>query len=180
MWFQKLRTMQKKEPLQLSNREKEIIQGLLRRGMVRNGMGKRLQVLLLASEGMSNYVINHRLGMQKNRIGIWRDRWEKHSEKLRKLELDKGLNLSDKDIEKHILEIMADEKRASKPSKISLAQMNQMVAIACEKPQNHGIPISKWSYEVLAQVIVEKNIVESISPSYVWKILAKKNCNLIR
>jgi putative transposase len=69
---------------------------------------------------------------------------------------------------------MADEKRASKPSKITLTQMNQMVAIACEKPEGHGIPISKWSYEVLAQVIVEKNIVESISPSYVWKILQKK------
>jgi hypothetical protein len=115
--------MQKKEPLQLSKRQKVIIEGLLRRGTVRNGMRKRLQVLLLASEGMSNYGINSRLGMQKNRIGIWRNRWEKQAEKLRKLELDKSLSLLDKDIEKHILEIMADEKRASKPSKISFDRL---------------------------------------------------------
>lgn len=171
--------MKKKEPLQVSDRQKQIIHKIVKKGRVGKDMCKRLQVVLLASEGMSNYCINRVIGMQKNWIGIWRSRWEKHGDKLRKLERDEHLDMSEKDMEEHILEIMAGEKRGGNSSKITLSQMNQIVALACEKPEDYGIPFSKWTLKSLAQVIMKEQIVESISPSYVCRIL-KKNCSHIR
>jgi len=166
--------MKRKEPLQLSDRQKEIIHRIVKKGSVGIAMCKRLQVVLLANEGMSDYGINRVIGMQKNWIGIWRYRWQLQSERLRRLECDDDLGISDKEMEKHILEIMAGEKRGGKSSKITLSQLNQIVALACEKPENHGIPFSKWSMASLAQVIMKEKIVESISPSYVCRILKKK------
>ncbi|MCB0685613.1 MAG: helix-turn-helix domain-containing protein [Saprospiraceae bacterium] len=166
--------MKRKEPLQLNDRQKELIHRIVKKGRVGMAMCKRLQVVLLASEGMSDYGINRVIGMQKNWIGIWRNRWEQQSEKLRKLECDANLSVSDKEMEKHILEIMTGEKRGGKSSKITLSQLNQIVALACEKPEDHGIPFSKWSLASLAQVIMKENIVERISPSYVCRILQKK------
>jgi transposase len=171
--------MLKKEPLQLSDRQEKILHKMIKNGRVGTEMCKRLQVLLLAHEGMSNYAINKVIGMHKEWIGIWRNRWEQQWEKIGVLEGDDKFSLSDKDLEKQVLEIMSDKGGQGRRSRITLAQKNQIIAVACEKPEDHGIPVSKWSYDLLARAIVKKKIVDSISPSYVFKIL-KKNFSHIR
>ena len=165
--------MLQKENLQISERQRKIIHKIVRLGKVGTDMCRRLQVVLLASNGMSNYTINKMIGMQKNWIGKWRDRWEQQVEGLRDLE-SSNQELTDKQLRNHILGILSDKQRAGKPPRISLAQKNQIVAIACEKPEDHGIPVAKWSLALLVKVIKKKKIVDNISVSYVSKVLQKK------
>ena len=174
----RVRAMWKKEKLQVSERQRKIIHRVIRIGRVGTDMVKRLQVVLLANEGMSNYAINRVIEMQRNWIGIWRDRWKEHVEKLVRLEREDGYILSDKELESHILEIMSDRQRTGRPPRFTLAQKNQIIAIACDKPKDHGIPVSNWSLDLLVRAVEDKKIVNGISKSYICKIL-KKNCNLI-
>ncbi len=53
------------------------------------------------------------------------------------------------------------------------------MALACEKPENHGVPITHWSHSTLTAEIIKQGIVEKISMSHVGNFLKKRNYNLI-
>ena len=163
--------MKKKEKLQVSDRQRKIIHRLIRNGRMGTDMVKRLQVVLLASEGMSNYAINKVNGMQKNWIGVWRDRWEEDSEKL--MELEQNHTLLESEFENHILQCVSDQQRSGRPLEITLVQKNQIVAMACDKPTEHGVPVTNWSLDLMVRTIKKKKIAENISRTSVHYILKK-------
>lgn len=166
--------MLKKEPLQMSDRQKLIITKIVKQGRVGTRLCNRLKVLLLASEGRSDYEINKVVGLHKGQIKKWRDRWEQKVESIVRLEQNSAYELTDRALRNHILKIVSDLPRPGKPSRISLDQKNQIIAIVCEKPKDHGVPISKWTLSALTDVVKEEKIVENISRSYLAKILQKK------
>jgi len=59
----------------------------------------------------------------------------------------------------------------SAPATFSLEQILQLFAIACEKPESYGRPISHWTARELADEMVLQGIVESISPRHVGRLL---------
>ena len=168
--------MKKKGKLHVSERQLILIKQLIRAGKVGPRMVKRLKVVELASEGISNYQINKLIDLQKNMVGIWRKRWAAKVNNLTRLEMKH--KLSDSDLRKQILNCLSDEPRSGSPARITLSQKNQIVALACEKPEDHGVPISQWNLSLLTSVVKEKNIVKEISRSTVGEII-KKNFNPI-
>ena len=52
-------------------------------------------------------------------------------------------------------------------------QILQLFAIACEKPENYGRPISHWTSRELADEVVKLGIVTSISPRHVGRLMAE-------
>ena len=44
-------------------------------------------------------------------------------------------------------------------------QVCQILSVACEWPEDSGLPMSHWSLNSLAHEIIKRNIVESISRS---------------
>lgn len=49
--------------------------------------------------------------------------------------------------------------------------MCEIVALACGKPEDFNIPLSQWSHSDLAEAARELDIVESISPSHLGRLL---------
>jgi hypothetical protein len=47
----------------------------------------------------------------------------------------------------------------------------QVKALACELPKETGVPLSRWTRSELAQAVMERGIVASISGSTVWRWL---------
>lgn len=60
---------------------------------------------------------------------------------------------------------------AAPPPEFTAEQICEIVALACRKPEEFDIPISQWSHRDLADAAVEHDIVESISPSHVGRLL---------
>ena len=52
-------------------------------------------------------------------------------------------------------------------------QVVQIVAIACEKPQASGRPISRWTAEEIAEEAVQRGIVKSVSVTSVKRFLGE-------
>ena len=50
-------------------------------------------------------------------------------------------------------------------------QILQLFAMACEKPDNYGRPISHWTSRELADEMIKQGIVATISPRHVGRLL---------
>jgi hypothetical protein len=53
------------------------------------------------------------------------------------------------------------------------------VALACEAPERAGRPISQWTGREVADEIMRRRIVETISPRHAERLLKKGICNPI-
>jgi hypothetical protein len=59
------------------------------------------------------------------------------------------------------------------PATILPEQICAIVALACERPEESGVPISQWSASDLAREAVRRGIVTSISPRSVGRFLKR-------
>src|SRR2546423_13450055 len=68
---------------------------------------------------------------------------------------------------------LADAPKPGAPAKFTPEQVCQIIALACERPADSNRPISQWSHRELADEIVERGIVESISPRHAGRVLKR-------
>ena len=73
-----------------------------------------------------------------------------------------------------VAERLADAPRPGAPAKFTPEQVCQMIALAREKPADSERPLSQWSHRELADEIVRRGIVESISPRHAGRCAARK------
>jgi len=149
-----------KYKIKLSESEKEELEKIIRKQTTAQNIAKRARIILMAnSEEYTNREIAKYVGINENELTKWTKRW---------------VNTPKKDIEK----ILEDKPRSGRPATITAEQWCKIMALACEKPENHGVPITHWSHSTLTAEIIKQGIVESISYTHVGNFLKKSNCNL--
>ena len=57
------------------------------------------------------------------------------------------------------------------PAKFTPEQVTQIVAVACEPPAKSDRPITHWTVQELTDEVIQRGIVESISPAQVYRYL---------
>lgn len=160
----------------IGERQYQVLKKYNERRNIPNHFKLRSGIILGASQGHSNKGLARQLGINYNTVKKWRRCWQQYYDEL--CEYEKGESnqgVSDKQLLDKMLEILSDIPRSGTPIRITLAQKQQIVALACEKPEDHGIAMTQWNREMLAHVAMAKGIVESISPRYVSQILKKTN-----
>jgi len=68
---------------------------------------------------------------------------------------------------------LADAPKPGAPPKFTPEQICQIIALACEKPVDCERPISHWSHSELADEIMRRGIVQSISPRHAGRLLKR-------
>ena len=68
---------------------------------------------------------------------------------------------------------LADAPKPGAPPKFTPEQICQIIALACEKPTDCERPISHWSHSELADEIMRRGIVQSISPRHAGRLLKR-------
>ena len=143
-------------PLQLSETEREQLQQLVNRHSTAQQIALRASIILLADEGQNHRDIARVLNISRDMARLWRNRW---------------LELRAKNVP--VVERLADAERPGGPMTFSLEQILHLFAIACEKPENYGRPISHWTARELADEVIQQSIVTSISPRHVGRLMAE-------
>lgn len=162
----------------MTSRQKAILVKYSNKDSIAMNLKKRIGILVLASEGRSNASVGREVGADVNTVKKWRRRWSALYEELGELEEGKsGEGSSDKSLLDRMLLELKDVPRSGTPKRISLSQEAQIVALACEKPEDYGIEMTQWNREMLAHVAMSKGIVDKISPRYVSEILKKKQAS---
>ena len=102
-------------------------------------------MVLGASEGRVHGVEAAALGVDPQRMSRWRRRWFGAQGRLEEAE-SKGA--TDKDLEAQVVGTLSDLYRSGVKPKFTAEQMVQIIALACEKPQDNGLPVTHWTPKV--------------------------------
>jgi transposase len=119
----------------------------------------RARIVLLAGDGWNNLQIARELGVDDETPGHWRRRWLQF----------RDVPLAELSVAKRL----ADAPKPGAPAKFTPEQVCQIMALACEKPADSDRPISQWSHRELADEIMQRGIVESISPRHAGRLLKR-------
>lgn len=145
--------------IELSEAEKQELQRLVRRHNVRQQIALRARIILAAGDGKSNAEIARTLHVTLDTVRLWRRRW-----------LDLQLiSLDDLSVE----ERLEDLPRPGAPARITSEQVCQITALACEKPEDSERPITHWTAREVADEIIQRGIVDKISPRHAARLLKR-------
>lgn len=117
----------------------------------------RARIVLAASKGLNNAQVARELHSTVDTARQWRDGW---------LEFQ-PIPLTELEIAERLQEL----PRSGKPSAITAAQMCQIEALACERPEQSERPISQWSGREIADEILKRGILTHISPRPAARLL---------
>ena len=118
-------------------------------------------ILLVAEENLNHREISEKVGIVQSQLPQWIKRWQ------------------DANKETAVEERLKDKARSGRKPTITAEQWCKIMALACEKPENYGVPITHWSHSTLTAEIIKQGIVETISMSHVGNFLKKQNYNHI-
>jgi putative transposase len=151
----------------ITERQQEVLQSMVGSRSCPQGLAHRAEVILLAFEGLKNEAIAERLGCERHSIGIWRKRWKKAFEQLIVIEcVEKPAAL------RVALEaVLSDRPRAGCGGTFTAEQIAQIIAVACEPPDKSGRPVTHWTPRELADEVIHRGIVPSISVRHVGRFL---------
>jgi putative transposase len=73
-----------------------------------------------------------------------------------------------------IADRLEDLPRPGTPARITADQRCQIEAMACEDPEDSSRPISQWTSREIADEVMKRGIVDSISPRHAARLLKRR------
>jgi transposase len=128
----------------------------------------RAKIILIAATGANNTEVARRLDTDRNTVRTWRERWLAAEPSLLAAEAE---GLSEKELTAFVEATLADAPRSGAPDSFSPEQLVRIVALACEDPCESGREITHWASGELADEAIKRNIVDTISPRHVKRVL---------
>jgi transposase len=142
----------------LTDAERQGLERLVRRHTVGQQIALRGRIVLAAA-GKNNTQIAKEEGVTLDTVRLWRQRWVD----LQPIFLD-DLSVEDR---------LQDLPRPGAPPRITADQVYQITALACEEPEASDRPISHWTAREIADEIIQRGIVEHISPRHAARLLKR-------
>lgn len=135
-------------------------------------IAQRTSIIFMLSDGTAIKATGRELGINKNTVKKWRDRWLAAYPKLIEME---SKEKSSKKYKETILEILKDAPRSGSPPQFRPEQVAYILSIGCEVLDDSDRPTSRWTHKEVAQEAINRKIVETISPSSVGRFF--KRCS---
>lgn len=151
------------EKIELSEIERRELERVVAKHNVGQQTAQRARIILRAAEGKNHAEIAAELGISVDMACLWRRRW---------LALA-PIEMKDLSVE----ERLDDLPRPGVPPRLTADQICRMEQMACEAPEKAGRPISQWTGREIADEMVARGIVESISPRHAARLLKKGGFN---
>jgi putative transposase len=145
--------------VEVTAEERAELERIVRRHTAGQQLVERARIVLLASDGLSNSEVARTMAVHIDTVRKWRRRWCGA----------RSVPLADLSITARL----GDAPRPGTPARITPEQVCRIMALACEAPGASGRPISQWSTTELAAEIMQRGIVETISPRHAARLLKR-------
>jgi putative transposase len=156
----------KNPPLVLTERERHVLENLAGSRTLERRCGDRATIILELAAGTPKQAIAQQVHLTRKIVYLWYDRWLAAQGRLQGAD-----EASDKEFRHLIEDILADQPRPGTPATFTAEQVCAIMALACKKPEDLGLPFSTWTPTELARTAVKHSIVPSISPASVGRFL---------
>ena len=141
----------------LSAEQRSELERLVRGHTTAQQVALRARMILGAAEGLNNSQIARQLGLDVDTVRLWRNRW---------------LGLAAASLEDlSVQERLSDAPRPGAPARITPQQVCKVLELACQAPERSGRPISQWTARELADELVQRGLVDTISPRHAARLL---------
>lgn len=158
----------------VSGGQRAILERIRRARASDQGLVGRIKMILGGAAGMSNSEIVRQHNVGHESVRRWRTRWQASRAQFEEIESSPAVENEQArmdDLEELICEVLRDEQRSGAPAKFSAEQQVKIIAVACEEPTDSGRPISHWTCRELADEVMKRGIVSSISARSVGRFL---------
>ena len=145
--------MRKKNLVKLKPKDKELLEQFITKGSQKARTITRARILLMANDGKADTQIIEALGTARNTIRTVRYRY-----------VNQGLEAA-----------LNEQPRPGAPDKFTGRNRAKITAIACSRPPEGR---SRWTLRLIADTMVELNMVDNISHHTVQRVLKKTNLSL--
>ena len=154
--------------IELSARQQDVLERLVRRSTVEQRLARRARIILDAARGGLSKDLTTELGVGVGTVGKWRRRWATLQERLATAEKSPLMS----DLSRCIVEILVDAPRSGCPGTFTPEEILEIIAIACEDPQEDSErPVSHWTSREVAAEAMKRKIVRQISVRTVGRFL---------
>jgi len=143
-----------KNKIRLVKTDREALENIVRKHKTPIQIALRAQIILEADKVRGNNEIARSLYISVDMVRYWRERF---------------LALAQRDVP--VADRLKDAQRPGAPAIFTPEQLTHLFAIACEKPEDSGRPLSHWTARELADELVKRYVVESISTRHVGRLL---------
>src|SRR5512135_3780240 len=155
--------------LQVSPAQQALLQRLLRQQTADQRLVRRASIILALAANPCIEAVAQQLGLTRLTVRHWRDRWLEATADLQRAELDQNRQ----QLRVLLGQVLDDAPRPGTPATFSPEQIVQIVAVACEPPEESGRPISHWTSRELADEVKKRRSVAAISPRTVRRFLKR-------
>ena len=155
--------------IRLTEKQEGILQQIMRSTTAPKRLGQRVSVILLAFAGAFNGTIANSVGLARKQVGLWRRRWQQSFDALVAIECRE----THAELRRAIEDVLSDAPRSGSTGTFTAEQVTHILAVACEPPEQSGRPIDRWTHRELADEVIRRGIVPSISVSQVGRYLAQ-------
>jgi len=145
--------MRKKDLIKLKRKDQKILKQLITKGSQKARTITRSRILLMANDGKTDTQIMEALKVARNTIRTVRYRY-----------VHQGLEAA-----------INEQPRPGAPDKFTGRDKAKITAIACSKPPEGR---KRWTLRLIADTLVELDIVDDISHHTVQRVLKKTNLSL--
>jgi transposase len=143
----------------LTEAERQGLQQLIQRHSTPQQIALRARIILLAAAGQNHAQIAQTLNVSIDMARLWRQRWLA----LQPITLE-DLSLAER---------LDDLPRPGTPPRLTADQICQIERLACEKPEQSERPISQWTGREIADELLKRGIVDTISPRHAARLLKR-------
>jgi|SRR5579871_1733035 len=154
--------------LVLSDRQRGILEQLIRATTTPTGVMQRARLVLAMAAGGNNTQVAAQYRVQVATPRLWRRRWLAAAPQLAGLEAG---GCTEKALRAAVVAALGDAYRCGVPPTFSDEQVIGILKLACTPPADLGVPISQWTPHDLARVAIAQGVVPRISPRSVGRFL---------
>ena len=152
----------------VSSRQRAILTELVEARSTPRGLAERAAIVLVSADGMCNEKQAQRLRCTRRTVQLWRARWGDAQEALVAAEEQAA---TDRDLAAKVRAVLSDLQRPGAPARFTPEQFAAIISVACEKPEDCGVPVSHWTPPELAREVMKRGIVDTISPRHLDRFL---------
>jgi transposase len=151
----------------ITERQHDLLETICNAPTASSQLRQRATIVLSAFRKRSNEEIATEVGLSRRQVSIWRRRWADAWDRLIRIECTQ----THAALRRAVEQVLRDEPRAGSPGKFTPEQIVAILAVACEPPKESGRPITHWTAHELADEVLKRGIVPSISVTQVGRYL---------
>ena len=155
--------------LPLTDRQRAILTEMVHSRRRPHDEVQRASIIIQSADGARTRHLAEALGVSDPTVRLWRKRWAHATPQLAAAEAEADAET----LRDLIHQVLRDGPRRGRPATFTPEQLCQLVAVACEAPEACGRAASHWTSRELADELIKRGIVLTISPRSVGRFLKR-------